>query len=44
MANYAALLDRLRRGERILIDGGTGSEAKSAGFPRLRTPGPGQGC
>lgn len=35
MANYVALLDRLRRGKRIVIHCGTGSKAKECGMPRL---------
>jgi hypothetical protein len=34
-ANYVALLDRLRRGKRIVIHGSTGSKAKECGMPRL---------
>ncbi|MDG1118958.1 MAG: homocysteine S-methyltransferase family protein [Flavimaricola sp.] len=43
MTGYAALLDRLRRGERILIDGGTGSEAEKRGIPTLENAWSGAG-
>lgn len=35
MKHYDSLIDRLRNGERVLIDGGTGTEVERRGVPQL---------
>ena len=35
MTRYEKLIERIQKGERVLIDGGTGTEVERRGVPQL---------